>query len=302
MLRPSHGTAGFTLLEMLLASTILVVLSGLVLTITTYVTGAWKSASAQFTSENRAQLVFDTLSHDLESACIGRGHGTWLQMEIEDAAEAGAGAAEDSLHLMFFTRNPDEKEGEAPAAGPSAVSYRLASRRISSAGFLVHGLFRAVMDPENTFHHAMDARYQANLKQGIWDSGEAAPWNDLSGDGRNLSPAEWSLDEANLLAVNVADFKATLYYRDPRGHVNAVFVSPAEGAGKSLTLGERIIVDGDPRDYEKVLYLEVSLGFLSGEGANYGRSHFQREVSPREIQPGPGEIFIQRIAFSSGSL
>ncbi len=302
-------TAGFTLVEILVASSIMVVMTGMILGIAANVIGVWERTAGGLSTSNQAQLAMDLMGSDLEGAFLHEDGRTWLQVDWEAGMGAESLQSAGSAHLMFFSSGDvDGRDGETDSL--CAVSYRVGFRdpfqNAAQGDHRRYGLYRAVIDPRNTFRHAMPEDSPANLKTRIWDSAQATPWEDLAGDGRGLSPRAWSLDVANLLASHVPVMEVVLHYRDGTGRPQEVDVS-ATGS-QSVRLGRTLEVDGQVLDYDRLVSVEMRLSILSETGAEIVAFETDRlpandrGLSLEEIQVRHGEIYTLRIAFMGGSL
>ena len=296
-------------MEILVASSIMVVMTGMILGIAANVIGVWETTAGRLSMSNQARLTVDLMKSDLEGAFIREDGRTWLQVDWEPGAGAGSLESEGSAHLMFFSSG-DVDRGRGETNSLCAVSYRVGFRdpfRNSAQGeHRRFGLYRAVIDPRNTFRHAMTDQNQADLKARIWDSGQASPWEDLADDGRGLSPREWSLDVANLLSNHVPRIEVVLHYRDGAGRYRSLEVSG--NGNQSVRVGRTLEADGQELDFNQLVSLEVRLSVLSETGAEIvafetdNRSGNDRGLSLEEILIQHGEIHTHRIAFMGSSL
>ena len=313
---PAAARRAFTLVEILVATAVMAILTGMVLGITTHVVRVWENASGSLSAENQAQLALDALARDLETAVL-RGDGDeWMQIAVEDGIGAGAFTAPSAVHLMFFTSAPDRPRLDAGGAplrgGLTAVSYRLAYRdpftNSGSGPYPRFGLYRAVMDPENTFTGILAAERQEDLRGQVWNRDRPAGWTDLSRDGRNPSPRQWSTDVANLLAGHVVEFDVRIRYVDTRGDARGVRISGREGGRDRLRVGPTMEVDGTALPVGRMLEADVRLTILTEEGAallfrerddipGNDRGWTMEEIIRRE-----GETFTRRIAFFDDTL
>lgn len=64
----SHSNSGFTLLELLLATSILAIVSVIVLKLSSQTLDSWALASAKLAAYTNANIALDSLEQDLESA------------------------------------------------------------------------------------------------------------------------------------------------------------------------------------------------------------------------------------------
>lgn len=299
---PGKWQSGFTLAEILVASSILVVMAALVLSITSTIARVWDNTSGQLSAGNQSRLTLDLMANDLGSAILRNQAEPWFQMEWESGEGRDGFSHPGSLHLMFFAY-VNASAGAQTGSALSAVSYRIAYRdpfqNAPDGEFAQFGLYRGVMDAGNTFRHALEER--ENLKADLWDRSETTPWEDLGGDGRSLSPRDWSLDVANLLATHVVGMSGLLNYRDASGVEKTIQVG--EDGAQSLTLGGQLRVDGQVEDFSEIQSLEIRLQVVTETGAQWLRAELDalpdndRGMTYADIIAREGEIYSQRIAF-----
>lgn len=297
---------GFTLVEILVASSILVVMAALVLSIAANVMQVWNNTSGRLSASNQSRLVLDLMTTDLESLVVQNDPDPWFQLEWESSVHSEDFSMPGSAHLMFFSRVSQES-GNQPGAALSAVSYRIGYRdpflNTENGAFARFALYRAILDPANTFRHALESR--DSLKTTLWDRTETSPWEDLGGEGRSLSPRNWSLDVANLLASHVVSMRCRFRYRDTTGQEQTIRLE--EGGAQSLVFGGALRVDDQELDFSQIQSLEIQLLVLSQEGARILAAEMDsnpandRGWTFEEIFTRHGEIFSQRVAFYGDS-
>lgn len=306
------GSPGFTLTELLVASVILVILSGLVFSIASNMTRVWHQASGQLGAQSMGELALERLAQDIEAAVLGDRRRNWMQVELDNGIGEGNLLSPSAPHLMFFCHEPGSG-GAEDSGGIAAVSYRLGFRDPFQPGgvgnFPRFALYRAVMPPAVTFRQAMRDEIQEDLKERVWDQTQAAIWGDLSGDGRGLAPRSWSLDTANLLASQVVEWRLVLHYADERGDPRRVRLGPGPAEARSLLVGPTLLVDGESRPYQRLLALEAELMVLTGQGARMLEELRQGMAGGGEmgehwerVLRNESEIVSRRIAFLPTSL
>lgn len=294
---------GFTLVELLVASAILAILSSLVFLIAANMAELWKQSSQRLGARSAGELALDLLERDLTALVAADGRWQWMQIVMEDGT--GPAGPVSNPHLLFFAHQPGSSGG---GSGTAAVSYRLGYRDPFAAGgggnHRRPGLYRAVLDPEQTFRQIWMQPPQADLKTLVWDRIGALPGELESGWAVDIR--EWSLDTANLLATPVARWSLALHYQDEEGQPAVLRMGP-EG-GRRLAVSTHLEVDGDRIPFRRLVALEVELTVLTREGMQRLDSYFlQNGVAelPAELLERiwleDAEIVIRRIAFS-GSL
>jgi prepilin-type N-terminal cleavage/methylation domain-containing protein len=139
------GYSAFTLIEVLVASSIMAVLVTIVLSITTRVLDTWSLSSAILTKSSDASIALNYLAQDLESALFRNDRNVWLIADKEKKT--------GTIWLRFFTHALDRDTGTADV---NAVSYQLLyinPIKPSSNKNKIYGLYRTVKDGEITFNH-----------------------------------------------------------------------------------------------------------------------------------------------------
>jgi hypothetical protein len=209
------------------------------------------------------------MENDFSTAVLRADGRCWMEIVIPggNGAPAGSPAAVGNVHrvdqpiVMLFSTPADRPRWSSEATGRRqlrgdvcAVAYRIGHRspfdmpgeRIQQ----VYGVYRTVVDPENTFNEGLKI---------IMDGTNAvptSPWNYWSGAARTVheyaplagasgprakslldaTPGCWTLDEQNFIASNVVAMNLTLWcssslpatvvppatLRDPLGRVDSV--------------------------------------------------------------------------------
>lgn len=312
MMRAMLKKGGFTLVEILLATTILAIMTGMVLTMTTQVIQVWENASGKLSAGNEAQLALELMSQDLEAAIFQNDGREWLHLAAEPGVGEGSWIAPAAVHLMFYATARDSLSrggGVVPDAMPgglSAVSYRLGFRdpfeNAASGPHRRFGLYRAAIPPEITFEEAMTAERQRDIRTFVWQSAQAGDWGDLAGNGGSISPRDWSYDVSNLLANHVVRFEVRLEYLDTFGNLQGVRIGGG-GASRVSLRGDVLLVDGDSRRISRLIAGEISLTVLTEKGASVIRRETD-SISDNDLGGDletviaqEGEVFSRKVRF-----
>jgi type II secretory pathway pseudopilin PulG len=165
--------AGFTLVELLVASAVTVLLAGIMIAILAQVSRTWERASGGLVAVQQAELALDLLARDLQSAVFRRDGHVWLAATVQpDQSGAGdiggsladwsapvrkpgaasPGTADSSLELApasgrvtdcrfgmagvwlrFITVTPDRNTSSADASAPRAVAYQIVRHPVTNA-------------------------------------------------------------------------------------------------------------------------------------------------------------------------
>lgn len=231
--------AGFTLIEVMLSTAIMVVIVLAVVTIASDSMRVYDRAVADLSTQSEARSLLDALDNDISTAVIRPDGRCWMEVVIPGGSgapatpliqRAGNINPVDQPILMLFS-SPIDRPRWTSDAGPSrrqlrgdvcAVAYRIGQRspfdmpgeKIQQ----VYGVYRTVIDPENTFTDAFGEILGAN------PGAQVSPWNywtrtprnvheyaptDGSAGGLRLKPLIdstqncWTLDEQNFIASNV---------------------------------------------------------------------------------------------------
>ena len=236
--------AGFTLIEVLLSTVIMVVIVLTVVTIASDTLRVYDRAVADLSSQSEARGVLDAMENDFSAAVVRPDGRCWMEIVIPGGAGAPSGApapigniiGADQPIVMLFSSPLDRPRWSSDATARRqlkgdvcAVAYRLGHRspfdmpgeKIQQ----VYGVYRTVVDSENTFNEALplilDGPVSAAMKT-PWDywSGsrsiaEYAPLSGASGvhaktliDGTMNS---WTVDEQNFIGSNVVAVNLILW-------------------------------------------------------------------------------------------
>ncbi|MFZ9991549.1 MAG: PulJ/GspJ family protein [Opitutales bacterium] len=261
--------AGFTLLEVMVSTAIMVVIVLTVVTIAADTMRVYDRAVADLSTQSEARGVLDAMENDFSTAVVRADGRCWMEIVVPGGNGAPAGAPQpvgnvhrvDQPIVMLFSTPADRPRWSAEATGRRqlrgdvcAVAYRLGHRspfdmpgeKIQQ----VYGVYRTVIDPENTFNEGLKV---------IMDGTPAvptSPWNYWTGGARNVheyapvagasglktktlldaTPGCWTLDEQNFIASNVVAMNLILWcssslpatvvppatMRDPLGRVDSV--------------------------------------------------------------------------------
>lgn len=231
---------GFTLVEILAATAIMVVITGFVLYLTSNVLSSWSASSSALSGNYEAKIALDKLSQDIESAIIRRNGNEWFV--IEESPDDVPG----TLRFMFYASVPDR-----PGDGPGdvcAVFYRILFQNVfnqsrTDIGERDFAIYRTIANPSDTFNLAL---------------AEESPR-----DYWNLPTVESGLTQ-HLLSRDVAAIRIGATYDDNGGNRRV-----AEDI-EQLIIGDEVFIRprGTPGGtVRRILYLDISIGVLGDEGA-----------------------------------
>ena len=266
---------GFTIIELLVASSVSIVLMGLFLSVTTNILDAWGQSRDSLSSNAKARIILNTLSTDLESAIFRNDRGVWLACDILETTTnsghwntAANQKPSNETSLLVDTENEDLDSDDyrfgvggswirffASAADASvsgsfgdvnAVAYQMIRREPrsrSSTADESYNLYRSIVRSDYTMQEvAEDQGFFIDQFEGEEFEGQA---------GEIISPR----NDASLIARDVVDLGAVFYRRDSSNRNQVLF--PKQGGPKQI----RIPLDGIPTS------VDIFVRILNEEGA-----------------------------------
>jgi prepilin-type N-terminal cleavage/methylation domain-containing protein len=277
----------FTLIEILVATVIMVIMVGLVIQITSEVLNVWNRSSGKLSANAEARIAMDLLTQDLETAVLRNNGKQWLR--VEAPVDPGGPYTDQTVALKLFSPALDRDQAEA--GDICGIAYELNyGGSYAGADDNVYALYRKLVGPKETFDELMgsgDDGKQDVLNGGLWDN--------------VVDP-----DRSNYLAGNVIEFKVLLYVEDPVGTVKLLNANP-----KTLELDDRDYAYGIESDEsadpipETLLYADIMLKIISDEAMEL-LAGTQAETTARLAQTGMtieqyiaanSETFIRRVNF-----
>lgn len=239
--------SGFTILELLVATSVSVILLGLFLSVSTNILDAWGSSRDSLSSNATARIVLDTLAGDLESAIIRNGDGVWLACDLLEtknnsgrweSARNEKPTGTQSLQIDFenpaltsndyrfgvagswvrFFASPVDASSTENGGDINAIAYQLIRRKPHSQASEAeesYNLYRSIVRADHTLSEAIeDSGYFIDQFDGASYEGQA---------GEILSPR----NDSSLLARGVVDFGIVFYATDSLGNREVLFPKPA---------------------------------------------------------------------------
>jgi type II secretory pathway pseudopilin PulG len=241
---------GFTLIEVMVSTAIMIVIVLAVVTIASDTFKAYDRAVADLTTQSEARGVLDAMEGDFQSAMIRPDGRCWMEVVIPGTPRAPTGAttkatigdiqSADQPIIMLFASPPDRPRWSPSATSPRvalkgdvcAISYRIGqSSPFDAPGDpiqQVYGVYRTIIDPENTFKDAIPLIMTSTAAAPIspWDYWNAkrsfANYTDMVVENRSLidftqyttitgTPVCWTLDQSNFIASNVVAMNFTFW-------------------------------------------------------------------------------------------
>ncbi len=258
--------SGFTLMELMLATIIMVVAIGMIVSITKSVLDLWQGSVGKIENNMYARAL-DRISQDLEMAIIRKDGYEWIRCQRQPNIGRGKFSVSNSNWLMFFS--PVFDRDRSLPGDICAVSYKLAFKDPEGKGNLIFGLYRKVLDAKTTYNDVMG---KTNLS-GYW-----------GGKGENSS---------DFFVPNVVDLRFKFYYEQKSGNTGKTDI-------KSTKLGETYsyLYDADSKMLSPVS-IEIVMTVINSEGWRIIRDPQSAEArnfkNMEEVIQRYGEIYTRRI-------
>ena len=185
---------GFTLIEVMVATAIMLVIVLAVVTIAADTFKAYDRAVADLTTQSEARGALDALENDFQTAVIRPDGRCWMEVILPGATTpAGVPKAVGNLQpvdhpiVMLFSAPPDRPRWSPVATNPRtafkgdvcAVAYRIGQRSPFDAPGdpiqQVYGIYRTIIDPEATFRDALPIIFSST------PTTPTSPWNYWNG-------------------------------------------------------------------------------------------------------------------------
>jgi type II secretory pathway pseudopilin PulG len=181
---------GFTLIEVMVATAIMIVIVLAVVTIAADTFKAYDRAVADLTTQSEARGALDALENDFQTAIIRPDGRCWMEVVIPGSTTpAGVPKAVGNLQpvdhpiVMLFAAPPDRPRWSPVASTPRtafkgdvcAVAYRIGQRSPFDAPGdpiqQVYGVYRTIIDPEATFRDALPILFSSTTAtpKSPWD-------------------------------------------------------------------------------------------------------------------------------------
>jgi prepilin-type N-terminal cleavage/methylation domain-containing protein len=247
---------GFTLIEILVASAVMALLVGLVITITSQVLNVWNRSGGRLASNQEARIALELLTQDLETAIFRNNGLQWFLLRNDDFSGPG-GTFTNTVLIRLFTPAVDRPEGPGDICGVSYALDYLNPVTGGTSGDRQFVLYRRVNTPLSTFNNLMGGAVQESLESPI-----IAP--------SSSTTATWQVDtQEDYLVANIVEFRVDIYAEDPLSPsgISTTPITLARFGGPNATVGPGLDGSGDPLPSRPV-YADIKLRVLSSEGAN----------------------------------
>ena len=279
----------FTLIEIMVATVIMVVLVGLVVQITGEVLKVWSRSSGKLAANAEARIAMDLITQDLETAVFRNNGQQWLRV---DAPEVSGGSySGQTVGLKLFSPALDRPSGPGDIC---AIGYRLSYKTSYTNGPDVYALYRMTVDPKTTFDDYLGSGDPVNSAQGS-----------LAEPGK--APANWSNanieSDDNYLVSNIVGFKVLIYELDASTIPGVTDLVNADSDGKLIVDyaygGE---AEANVVSTNQLLYADVILTIISDEGLEMLDNIDKLPEDADEVVALHGETFTRRVNFMAHPL
>lgn len=295
----SAAKRAFTLIEIMVATVIMVVLVGLVIQITSEVLKVWTRSSGRLSANAEARIAMDLITQDLETAVFRNNGRQWLR--VEAPINPGGSYTDQTVALNLFAPaldRPTQNAAGADVAGDiCGIAYRLSFKESYPGGDEVYALYRYIADPETTFNQLMGP---TNTDPDVQNELTGSAWNEA-----NVTANE------NYLVGNIVEFKVFIYEADATGTT----VTPVNGnalgevtsdyafGGTSATLTRG--------GQQQLLYADVMLTVVSDAGLEIlknlednrgGTGYAAGATGVADVVREYGEVFTRRVNFMAHPL
>jgi len=257
---------GFTLLEVLVSTAIMVIIVLTVVSIASDSLRVYDRAVADLSTQSEARGVLDAMENDFSTAVLRSDGRCWMEIIIPGGTGAPSTVTEvgnihriDQPIVMLFSAPQDRPRWSADTTtrrqlrgDVCAVAYRIGQRspfdmpgeKIQQ----VYGVYRTIIDPENTFAEALpvilDGTVSASMKT-PWDywsgSRSVAEYAPLTGNSGTKAKTLidnslncWTMDEQNFIGSNVVAVNLVLWCSSSLPAQNATINDPVKRVDSAL--------------------------------------------------------------------
>ena len=281
---PREPRSAFTLIEIMVATVIMVILTGLVVQITSEVLKVWNRSSGKLAANAEARIAMDFLTQDLEAAVFRNNGMQWLEATQEDLSNPFTISGYKTTTLKLFSPATDRPDGPGDICG---IAYLLDFRNAIDGGTdgdQTFVLYRNVVSAADTFNDLMGSPAQLTMSIGEWTEA-----NIRGVEGRNY------------LVSSVVDFQVTFYLADDGDPATAEEIPPGTAVrfgGSSPTVGS-----GATGAFNRPLaYADIMLRVLTAEALQVVQRGNSALASTgyttwSDFIAANSEVFIRRVNF-----
>ena len=276
----------FTLIEIMVATVVMVILTGLVIQITSEVLKVWNRSSGKLTANAEARIAMDFLTQDLETAVFRNNNMTWLESEqvpLDDPF--GSGSSFKTTELKLFSPAQDRPSGAGDICGISyLLRYSDPITGAKSGDERTFILYRNVINPEATFKDLMGKDNQESLNNTLWSEDSTID------SGRNF------------LVSNIVDFRVDFYVEDDGITSTETLVSTYSDktvyGGENATVGPQS-TSADALK-EDLAYAEITLRVISDQALQVIQNDARAQTgfeTDQDYIAANSEVYTRRISF-----
>jgi len=282
--RQKKHQSAFTLIEIMVATVVMIVLTGLVIQITSEVLKVWNRSSGKLSANAEARIAMDLLTQDLETAVFRNNNLQWLRAEDDTSGWV------NTVSLKLFSPALDRPSGPGDICG---IAYLLENRDpvsgspgAGSPDDRLWILYRMVASPEDTFKNLMGVGNQDALPakdKPLWGTNSIVGTN----SGGNVG--------TNYLVSNVVGFEIDFYVEEDDTPGDTLVLGDTIYGGDDATVGPQSLLGGG---FTKSLaYAEIKLTVISDEGATLLQNLAQVPQDFDDVVREHGEVFTRRVNF-----
>ena len=224
---------GFTLVELMVATAIMIILIMFVTNIAVSMLRAYDNTVAALTANSDARSVLDPLESDLTSAMTFDDSHTWFEVRYDGETDLGNLEEYAAPQVMVFSQTSDRtrrsRTGTTASELPGelcAVRYALVQKSpfgdtADSPENLSYTVYRAVLNAKDTLEVAIPYVVGSSGKSEgdtakqkpseFWNSGEQI--TDPT-DEKKYTPKEWATQIQNFLIDGIIDITLVFWYDD----------------------------------------------------------------------------------------
>jgi len=308
MSQPAASRRAFTLVELLVASAIMVMIVLVVVKVSVDTMTAYDRVVADLSAQSEARAVLDNLERDMNTAVIRPDGRCWMEIIAPGAPGAPAGftngvpnVPSDLQPILMFFASPADRPKFVPGSTTiprepirgdlCAVAYRMGLRSpFDMPGELIQQVYciqRTLIDPQSTFQEALPhltvpttalSAVTTGVPSTYW-FGTARRYPNYNSPGAgwvtgNLMDGTanggWTMDESNFCAQNTVALNVTLWCASSETKAQDFARAGARPAGSN-------VANGLPPDALRPVTLypkSTETTFRAGNsGTTYGQQH-----------------------------
>ncbi len=288
----------FTLIEVLVASAVMVILVGIVAYIAGQVMDSWNRSSGKLSANSEARLALEIIAQDLEMAVLRNNGMEWFRVEGPASLDNNPPYPSNSVVLKLFAPAANQQGGN----GICAIAYKLEYKESYTGGPLTYALYRMVVSPQDTLNGYLSSGFDdptavSTVQRSL--AGNTALWSDAT-----------ITQNENYLAGNIVEFKILIYDSNqaasqPR---NGTVNNEVRSADPPYVFGGV----GSTAGSDMPIYADIILTVVTDEAAeilktrNIGGTNTKiidlASENADDVVTQNGETLIRRVYFRSSSI